>query len=133
MAVDHAIPRAPAGLKAAGRGVWRRIHEDLGAGWVLTNRELVVLEAAARQADTNAALEAAIKEAGVVVIGSRGQPRMSQAVTELRQGRLALERLLGSLALPDEDGDTMTSAQRRAQAAASSRWIREQRGARPHG
>ena len=51
--------------------------------------------------------------------------------TESRQGRIAFEKLLGSLALPGDEGETMTPAQKRAQAAASSRWIREgKRGGR---
>jgi hypothetical protein len=61
----------------------------------------------------------------VRVAGSQGQPRLNAMVTELRQGRIAFERLLGSLALPgDEEERTMTAAQKRAQAAADSRWAR---------
>lgn len=98
---------------------------DLGDGWELDARELLILESACRQADSNAALEAALAEDGVTVKGSMGQRRLNAAVTELRQGRLALERLLASLALPgDEGAGAQTAAQKRASAAASSRWTR---------
>src|SRR4051812_39254076 len=113
-----AAPRTPAGLGAAGRGVWRRILADVGAEWELDARELLILEAAARQADLNRSLETSIEADGVRVAGSAGQPRLNAMVTELRQGRVALERLLASLALPAEGGQTFTAAQRRAQAAA---------------
>jgi hypothetical protein len=126
------IPRAPAGLKAAGKAVWRGIHEDLGEGWELDARERIVLTAACRQADTNADLEAAIRKAGVEVLGSQGQLRLNAMVTELRQGRIALEKLLASLALPgDESGEALTASERRAQAAANARWARQ--GRRRHG
>ena len=111
-----------------GKAVWRRVLADLGDGWELDARELLILESACRQADGNAQLEAAIDADGVTVRGSMGQPRLNAMVTELRQGRLALERLLASLALPgDEGAGAQTAAQKRASAAASSRWIRSGR------
>lgn len=118
--------RAPAGLKSAGRAVWNSILEDL-VEFELDARELLVLEAAARQADTNRALESALKDDGMIVEGSQGQRRLNAAVTELRQGRVALERLLASLALPNEEGKILTAAQKRAQAAAEARWGRGRR------
>jgi hypothetical protein len=139
MGAEHAVPRPPTGLLAAGRAVWTAILDDLDdldGDWELDARELLVLAAAARQADTNAALERAIKKSGVMVAGSKGQPRMNQMVTELRQGRIALEKLLSSLALPsDQSGGAMTAAEKRGQAAANARWARahtrrrERRGA----
>jgi hypothetical protein len=95
---------------------------DVPPAWELDARELLVLEAAARQADTNRALESALKDDGMVVEGSQGQRRLNAAVTELRQGRIAVEKLLSSLALPGEDGRAMTAAQKRAQSAAEARW-----------
>jgi hypothetical protein len=85
-------------------------------------RELAVLAAACRQADDLAALEAVIAEEGVVAIGSKGQPRLSSLVTEVRQGRLALTRLLGELDLTDANAEPRTARSRRAQHAATSRW-----------
>lgn len=122
MSARKVVQRAPAGLREAGRLVWRRILADLSEEWELDARELLILEAAARQADLNRSLEEALDADGVIVAGSAGQSRLNAACTELRQGRVALERLLSSLALPNEDGRAMTAAQKRAQAAAQARW-----------
>ena len=109
-------PKAPDGLRKAGRHVWRHILGEFD----LDARELLVLEQAARQADAVAALEAEIDESGLVSRGSRGQPRLSGSVTELRQARLALSKLLSELALPVDDGET--AAGRHARKAAEARW-----------
>ena len=58
--------------------------------------------------------------------GSAGQPRLNPAIGEVRQGRLALAKLLGGLALPDEADKPMNELQRRAKHAADSRWGRTQ-------
>lgn len=125
-------PRAPSGLKAAGRAVWNTIIDDLerrDGGWELDPRERLTLEAAARQGDMNRALEELLDEQGLMVTGSMGQPRLNAAATELRQGRIALSKLLAELALPGNDGQTMTASQKRATAAAGVRWLRARRGA----
>jgi hypothetical protein len=57
---------------------------------------------------------------GFVVKGSQGQPRLSAAVTEVRQGRLALARLLAELRLPDVDEVVGVNPVR--QRAARARW-----------
>ncbi len=110
----------PDGLGVAGAELWARFVPSL----VFEQREEAVLVQACRQADDLAALEAAVAIAGAIVEGSRGQRRMNPVITELRQGRLALARLLGMLKLPDEDGRPMTARQERAQRAAFSRWDR---------
>jgi hypothetical protein len=69
-----------------------------------------------------AALEAAVKRDGMTVLGSAGQSRLNPAVTELRQARLALARLLGELSLPDEEDKRRSAASRRGQRAVRSRW-----------
>jgi P27 family predicted phage terminase small subunit len=114
--------RAPSGLRPAGRALWRRIHTGLPAECELDDREVAILSAACRQADDVAALEAAIAEDGVVATGSRGQPRLNPLVTEARQGRLAVARLLGELDLSDPDAEPRTARSRRAKQAADARW-----------
>lgn len=120
--------RMPSGLGAAGRTVWRAVVDDLtavgddDATWELDGRERLILENAARQADLNAKLEAVIEEDGIVVAGSTGQRRLNAAATELRQGRVAVGKLLGELALPGEDGRVATARQKRARGAAEVRW-----------
>lgn len=114
--------KAPEGLGNAGRALWKQIAGSLPDGWELDNRERAVLFAACRQRDDISRLEAAIKKDGAMTTGSSGQPVVNPAVTEARQGRLALGRLLGQLQLPDEDDQPMTEAGRRAQKAARVRW-----------
>ena len=90
---------------------------------MLSAYELLVLDHACRLADSVDALAAAVEQDGVVVIGAAGQKRLNATVVELRQSRLALAKLLGSLALPSsEDERPMSDASRRTQHAARSRW-----------
>lgn len=120
----------PDGLRDAGRALWVAILDDLdavpadddGGRWMLDAREVEVLTQACRQADVVAALDELLDTDGLVVPGSTGQPRLSAVVTEVRQARLALAKLLGELALPGDDGQPATAAQRRARAAAQARW-----------
>ena len=111
-------PRTPGGLEKPGKRLWSAILDE----FALDSRELFVLEQAARQADAVAALEAEIEASGLVSRGSRGQMRLSPTVTELRQARLAVSKLLSDLALPDVD-DT-AAASRRGLKAAEARWGR---------
>lgn len=119
-----AKPKPPAGLKTAGKRLWKSVTEVFG----LEVRELEVLAMACRQADDLAALDAAIDRYGLMIEGSKGQDRINPLVTEARQARLALTRLLGDLSLPDDTGQgelpgmPPTQASRRAQKAANVRW-----------
>lgn len=120
-------PRAPANLGTAGRALWRSVTAEFDFGAT----ELAVLVAACRQADDIVLLEASISTDGATVVGSQGQPRLNAALTEVRQARLALAKLLGALALPDLDDDRpLTAAQRRASKAgrSSARRRTEHRG-----
>jgi hypothetical protein len=122
-------PRPPAGLGTTGAALWRRMHKaySFGASW-----EVDLLELACRQADDLAALEQTIEEAGYMVKGSKGQPRLNPAVTEARLARAALARILGQIELPSghAGGATPTAttpppetaASRRGRRAAESRW-----------
>jgi P27 family predicted phage terminase small subunit len=114
--------RPPKGLSEAGRALWRQIQRAVPDDAELDEREAAILAAACRQADDVAALEAAIAAHGVVVEGSRGQPRLSPLMTEARQGRLALARLLGELDLSDADAQRRSARSRRGQQAANARW-----------
>lgn len=113
--------KAPSGLKPAGRALWRQISDDLPADWELDGRELRLLTLAARQVDDLAALERSIVKHGVMLTGAAGQTRLNAAVTEARQARLAIAKLVGQIALPDEDEAPRTEASRRAQHAANVR------------
>lgn len=107
----------PAGLRDAGRNLWAAIADD----FELDQREQALLATACRQADDVANLEALLAAEGLSVPGSKGQPRLSAVVSELRQGRLALAKLLDALKLPAE-AKPETEASARARKAVNTRW-----------
>jgi hypothetical protein len=103
----------------AGTALVEAIVKGLPPGIELDERETALLNLAARQADDIASLERDIEERGVRVPGSRdGHTVLNPAISEARQGRLALGKLLGALELPESASD----ATRRAQRAAEARW-----------
>lgn len=118
-------PRMPTGLGAAGRQLWTRLTEHLE----FEPREVAVLQAACRQADDIARLEAVLKSEGASAKGSKGQSRLHPAIPELRQARLALVRMLASLDLPDVEEVPRSTKSTRAQHAANVRWSRVARAA----
>ena len=125
-----APPRAPDDLEDAGRQLWRRVLAvfDLGPD------ELTLLAEAARSADELARIRTALGDAELLVPGSKGQPVAHPLLAETRAHRATLEKLLGALALPDEDEEAgHTPRSRRAQRAAQSRWgrVAELPGRRP--
>jgi hypothetical protein len=115
-------PKPPKGLGAAGRALWRDIQRAVPEDAELDERESMLLRLACRQLDDVAALEESIEEHGRVVPGSRGQLRLAQAVGEVRQGRLAVLRLLAELKLPDVDERPRSLRSERARRAANVRW-----------
>ncbi|WP_326826448.1 P27 family phage terminase small subunit [Streptosporangium sp. NBC_01756] len=124
--------RKPDDLGEAGSALWDRLTDDLEFDpW-----EVEIVEAACRQRDDIALLERVIAAEGVITTGSQGQPRLSAVVTEVRQSRLALAKLLAELRMPsmeEEAGKPMNGASRRAQAAANTRWDRKRKEAEAYG
>lgn len=119
-------PKPPAGLGPAGRDLWRRV---LGA-FELDPHEIPGLPLAARQLDDVAAWEQLLAGQGPVTVGSTGQPRLSAVVTELRQSRLAVAKLLDGLRLPldlAEEKRPSGPMAERGRRAAEARWARERR------
>ncbi len=115
--------RAPDDLGDAGRELWQSIVDDLGADLELEPRELAILAAAGRQADVVARLEQIADADGETVPAPGGTVKLHPAVSEARQGRVALARLLGELKLPSGVDETpRTAASARAQHAANTRW-----------
>ena len=91
---------APANLGDKALTLWKGTTER----YDLRPDELRVLEDACRQVDLVDRLEAALVDGELIVRGSQGQPVANPLVQEIRQHRATLQRLLGSLKLPDEDG-----------------------------
>lgn len=113
----------PKGLDAPGRTLWRRISR----GFALREDEIAVLEEACRTVDTIARLDAELVGAPLTVPGSAGQLREHPLLSEVRQQRALLGRLLHQLRLPDaEDLGAYRSGERSSQArqAAAARWQR---------
>ena len=111
---------APAKLSAKARRLWSSVTEK----YDLRADELRVLEDACREVDLVERLEKALADGDLIVRGSQGQPVANPLVTEIRQHRGQLQRLLGSLKLPDEDGRAAESRSSSARAAANARWRR---------
>jgi len=115
--------RAPAGLKARGRRLWRAVTEEFELS--LSEREL--LTEACRCLDRCEALETTTRGASLTVAGSRGQIVAHPLAAELRSERLLMAKLLSQLGLPDSDEagsskwDGLTASQR-ARIASRARW-----------
>lgn len=116
--------RPPAGLREAGRALWRDVLADLADGWELDARELHMLKRACRCADELERLDAAVDAEGVTVKGSRGQLVVNPGLSEARQLRLAQLRLLSAIEVVDPvtARRAATPAQARGRHAAESRW-----------
>jgi hypothetical protein len=111
--------RAPDGLGERGRLFW----EGTLAAFELEGGEVALLTETCRTLDLCDALQATVMAEGPLSTGSQGQVVAHPAVTELRAHRLVLARLLGQLALPDEEGGAMpTGRQLRGRQAAARRW-----------
>ena len=112
----------PSGLDLPGKRLWRRIT----GAYELRVDEMVVLEQAAKVSDTLALLEDGMKGQDLIVTGSMGQAREHPLLSEARQQRALLGRLVAQLKIPDESGLSTRSTQ--ARKAAQVRWSRQTGG-----
>ncbi|WP_322859552.1 hypothetical protein U8D42_17240 [Mycobacterium europaeum] len=132
------IPRAPAGLNAAGKRFWREITSECE---IRTFDMLMLVEQAARTADVVARLQRAVDTAeSLRCQGSKGQEVAIPELTELRQYRAQFAALIKQLDLPapeddeDEDEDSAPGRTRpmtRSEAgrkAAAARWQKSRGG-----
>jgi hypothetical protein len=126
---DKPIPKAPKGLRTAGRRFWRLIHET----YEFPDAPEVVLlvEDAARTADVVARLQAIVDNADTLrTTGSRGQAVGIPELDLLKAYRAQFAALVKQLDLPgadDENGAERTTPMTRSEAgrvAASARWDR---------
>jgi hypothetical protein len=93
-------PALPGGLGAAGEALLRSV---IGA-FQLDQHEVMVLEAACREADVAAAADLAVVQAGPYLTDPRGNVRAHPGIATARSSRLATARLLRALSLPGKDG-----------------------------
>lgn len=113
-------PKRPAGLKPAGRRLWKAVVE----GFALRPDEVVLLESACKTVDLIADLEAGMAGQPLVTTGSAGQLREHPLISEARAQRHLLKGLLCSMKLPDDGA--MPNQHR---AAAYARWSPSNRSA----
>jgi hypothetical protein len=95
-------PAVPAGLGAAGRGLWREINAQVvDDGLELDARERRWLLLACCEADQLARVEQALDDADLVVKGSMGQPVANSLLGEATRGRQVIAGLLARLRIDD--------------------------------
>src|SRR5664279_4290639 len=108
--------KPPTGLGTAGKRLWRAVLEP----YELDEHELLLLREACRTVDVLDRLHEEAAAAPVTVENFRGDQVAHPAMTEARQQRITLTRLLASLRLPaGEDDATMVRPQRRGAARGS--------------
>lgn len=95
---DYAPPRAPRGLKAGGKRLWRAVSEEFELG----EHELSVLLQACRTLDALDELERIVVAEGVTHDSPQGV-RAHPALVEARQQRVTLAKLVASLRIPLDD------------------------------
>ena len=116
--------KQPTDLDKSGKALWSAVT----GLYDLEPHHEIALASACRCSDMVTRLEALLSES-LTVTGSTGQSRLSPAVAELRQHRLALSKLLIDLALPAETIAELapSAASSKASKAASVRWNRQKR------
>jgi uncharacterized iron-regulated membrane protein len=123
-----AMPKAPKGLRSAGRRFWREIHATYA--FPAAPEMIMLVEDAARTADVVARLQAIVDNADTLrTTGSRGQAVGIPELDLLKAYRAQFAALVKQLDLPgadDEDAPAgRTTPMTRSEAgrkAASARW-----------
>jgi len=81
------------------------------SGWELEQHELALLREATRTVDVLDKLHAIVEAEGPVVDGGKAGPKVHPALTDARQLRVTMARVLAALRLPDGDeGDSPRAA-----------------------
>lgn len=127
--------RTPKNLAAEGRTLWRAIASQVAEdGLKLDQRELKLLEAACREQDMLARIEAALVDAPLTVKGAQAQLVSHPLIGEARRSRSQIASLLKAIGLDDPGvgagggrGSRTTSVS--ARAAANARYYGRQSGA----
>jgi hypothetical protein len=114
------IPRAPAGLRAAGKRYWREMNEL----YEFDVEKLELLKQAARTIDLLERLQQAVDEAETLrTLGSQKQLVSIPEVGALKEHRALLVTITKALELPSEEGnDGRMTRSESARYAANVRW-----------
>lgn len=94
------IPRAPRGLGASGKTLWKAVLSD----YELDEHEQSILVQACRISDACDKLQGIVDDEGVMCESSQGT-RAHPALVELRQQGIALARLMTALRIPAGESD----------------------------
>jgi|ERR1700722_7834074 hypothetical protein len=110
---ETGIPKAPKGLKTAGRRFWREIHTEYE--FPNSPEVIMLVEEAARTADVVARLQDIVDNAGTLrTHGSRGQDVAIPELDALRAYRAQFAALVKQLDLPPPpDDDTYDDGPRK--------------------
>lgn len=118
-------PRAPRGLKAAGKRLWRDTlgeRED-GSRLELRADELALFAELCRMADDVERIRGELDGASLTVPGSKGQDVAHPLRAELHRTVGSMDRLARTLALPDDvKADGSSSATWAGRNLARARW-----------
>lgn len=117
-------PRAPKGLGPAGRRVWRGTlgERDDGSRIELRADELPLLVELCRMADDAARLRDELADAPWTVSGSKGQQVVHPLRAELHRTLSSMDRLVRTLALPDDPAEDAGGASWAGRNLARQRW-----------
>ncbi|WP_305093563.1 hypothetical protein [Prescottella sp. R16] len=119
MAEKPEIPRAPTGLSARGKQLWKELH--VVYDFADAPEKTAILEEACRTADVVKRLQAIVDAAAELrVRGSQGQPVAMPELLELRQYRALMVQLLKALGCPDDE-DALTRSEL-GKLGAAARW-----------
>jgi hypothetical protein len=99
-----------------------RFWDAVSGGYKLRPDELIVLEDACREIDLIDRLEEELRTASLVVTGGYEQEVANPLITEIRQHRGVVARLVNQLKLPDGSAAEKPSAAEAARKAANARW-----------
>ena len=114
--------RAPRGLGSRGKKFWHKVMAEID----FNEAETELLVEVCRSLDSLDQLYETVSVHGPMVKGSAGQIVINPAVSEARQQRIVLHRLMAALEIPDEDGieEGFVSSARTQSArhAANRRW-----------
>ena len=121
MMVTMAARRAPSGLGAAGKALWREVMAEFG----LAPHESAILVQVCRCVDRLDQIEAELAGAELTVAGSTGQPRAHPLLAEQRMQARLLESLSRALSIPLPGEDVGRRRSPSAREAALQRWGRD--------
>lgn len=93
------VPMAPAGLSAASKEIWRRIHAEYEIADV---PRLELLESALRSRDTAEKARQTLEKDGLTFVDKHGQPRAHPAAAIHRDARAQYVSTLRVLGFPGE-------------------------------